>query len=446
MRYVIIGNSYAGVGAVEGIRELDREGEITMISDEPYLAYARPLISYNLGGHVASRNMYYRLAGFYKKNKARLILGKKVIRLNNARKQISLEDGAVLEYDRLLLSTGGQPFIPPIKGLGAHNVFNFTKWDDAKKIKKIAPGKKKAVVIGGGLIGLKAAEGLNDIGLEVTIVELGSRILAVALDEISGAIVNSQLRDNGIKLIAGHTAKEILSDSKGSVSGIILDNNRKLECGILVIAIGVRPNTDLVKGTPVRVDRGIVVDKHMMTSVRGIYAAGDVAEAADILNNRDSVIAIVPLAYEQGRIAGLNMAGGSRAYTGGMGMNSVEVYGLPVMTMGITNQTGDRHEVKSFRKGKIYRKLVFKGNRLVGALLVGQVDYAGILTRFIRSRTDIAGIKKELTEHVLKRGEFGPVLLKIAGTPALHTPGANENGVRRQVPLKDGGKRRRCEL
>jgi len=416
MRYVIIGNSYAGVGAVEGIRELDGEGEITMISDEPYLAYARPLISYNLGGHIASKNMYYRSVGFYKKNKARLLLGKKVVHINSARRQISLEDGAVLNYDRLLLSTGGQPFIPPIKGLGAHNVFSFTKWDDAKKIKRIAHEKKKAVVIGGGLIGLKAAEGLNDLGLEVTIVELAPRILAVALDEVSGAIVNRQLRDNGIRLIIGHTAEEILSDGKGNVCGVTLDNSRKLECGVLIIAIGVRPNVGLVKNTPVRVNRGIVVDRGMMTSVSGIYAAGDVAEAPDILNNRDAVIAIVSLACEQGRVAGYNMAGGRRAYAGGMGMNSVEVYGLPVMTMGITNQTSDRHEVKTFRKGKVYRKLVFEGNRLVGAVLVGQVDHGGILTRFIRSRADITGIKKELTEHVLRRGEFGPVLLKMADT------------------------------
>ena len=416
MKYVIVGNSYAGVGAVEGIRELDHEGDITMISDEPYLAYARPLISYNLGGHVASKNMYYRPAGFYKKNNVRLVLGKSVMNINSARRQISLEDGTTFVYDRLLIGTGGQPFIPPVKGREAHNVFSFTKWDDAKKIKKVARGKKKAVVIGGGLIGLKAAEGINDLGLEVTIVELGPRILAVALDEVSGAIVNRQLRDNGIKLIAGHTAKEILSDRKGNVCGIILDNNKKLECGILIIAIGVRPNMDIVKNTPVRVNRGIVVDRRMMTSIDTIYAAGDAAEAHDVLNSRDSVIAIVPLAYEQGRVAGYNMAGGRRAYTGGIGMNSVEVYNLPVMTMGITNQTSEAHEVKAFRKGNVYRKLVFEGNRLVGAVLLGQVDYGGILTRFIRSRADITPIKRELTEDVLRKGEFGSVLSKIADT------------------------------
>jgi NAD(P)H-nitrite reductase large subunit len=414
MRYVIVGNSYAGVGAVEGIRELDLEGDITIISDEPYLAYARPLISYNLGGRVPSKNMYYRPAGFYIKNNARLILGKKVVRINSARRQISLEDGTTFAYDRLLVGTGAQPFIPPVKGIGAHNVFSFTKWDDAKRIKKIARGKKKAVVLGGGLIGLKAAEGINDMGLEVTIVELGPRILAVALDEVSGAIVNRQLRRNGIRSITRHTAKEILSDGKNNVCGIILDNDKKVECEILILAIGVRPNIDIIKGTPIRVNRGILVDGYMMTSIEHIYAAGDVAEAHDVLKNGGSVIAIVPLAYEQGRVAGHNMAGGRRAYCGGIGMNSVEVYELPVMTMGITNETKEAHEVKTFRKGNIYRKLVFEGSRLVGAVLVGQVDYGGILTRFIRSRADITPVKRELMEHVLREGEFGSVLSKIA--------------------------------
>jgi NAD(P)H-nitrite reductase large subunit len=429
MRYVIIGNSYAGVGAVEGIRELDREGEITMISDEPYLAYARPLISYNLGGRVASRDMYYRRQGFYEKNNVRLLLGKRVVGVHCERQRISLEDETSLGYDRLLIGTGGQPFIPPMKGTDANNVFSFTKWDDARRIKRTAPGKKKAVVIGGGLIGLKAAEGLNDLGLEVSIVELGPRILAVALDEVSGRIVSGQLRENGIRVITGHTAREILSDQRGNVRGVILDNDKRLECDILVIAIGVRPNVDLVKNTPLHIKRGLVVDRCMMTSVRNVYAAGDVAEASDILNNRDSVIAIVPLAYEQGRIAGCNMAGGRCTYCGGIGMNSVEVYALPVMTMGITNQTNDAHEVKAFRKGKLYRKLVFEGNRLVGAVLVGRVDYGGILTRFIRSRTDITDIKRELTEDVLRKGEFGSVLLKIADTFQSHGSRKLANGV-----------------
>jgi nitrite reductase (NADH) large subunit len=416
MRYVIIGNSYAGVGAVEGIRDLDEEGEIIMISDEPYLAYARPLISYVLGGRVSSRNMYYRRPSFYKNNKVRLVLGKKVLQIDIARRRISLEDGEVFAYDRLLISTGGEPFVPPVKGMDAHNICSFTKWDDAKRIRRIARGKGRVVVYGGGLISLKAAEGLNELGLGVTIVAR-RRMLAAALDEVTGGILERQLMNNGIALRIGRTVKEVLSDEKGDVCGIVLDNGRRLRCEILILAVGTRPRTELAEKAGIKINRGIVVNRLMMTSVSDIYAAGDVTEAYDTLRTEDFVIAIVPLAYEQGRVAGHNMAGGHRMYSGGIGMNSITVYRLPIMTMGIANQASDAREVRTFRRGKVYRKLVFEGNRLVGAVLVGEIDYAGILTRFIRSQADVTQIKKELTDDVLKRGEFGSVLSKLAGNP-----------------------------
>jgi NAD(P)H-nitrite reductase large subunit len=416
MRYVIIGNSYAGVGAVEGIRELDEEGEITVISDEPYLAYARPLISYALCGRVPPRNMYYRRPSFYKNNKVKLILGRKAVQIDIARRRISLEDGEAIAYDKLLISAGGEPFVPPIKGIDAHNIFSFTKWDDAKRIRRCVRGKGRAVVYGGGLIGLKAAEGLNELGLGVTIVAR-RRMLAAVLDEVTGGMLERQLRNNGITLRTGRTVNEVLPDGKGDVRGIVLDNGRRLKCEILILAVGTRPKTELAEKAGIRINKGIMVDRRMMTSVSDIYAAGDVTEAYDALRNEDSVIAIVPLAYEQGRVAGCNMAGGHRLYSGGIGMNSITVYRLPIMSMGSANQVSDAREVRAFRNGKVYRKLVFEGNRLVGAVLVGEIDYAGILTRFIRARTDITQIKKELTEHVLRRGEFGPVLSKIADTP-----------------------------
>jgi NAD(P)H-nitrite reductase large subunit len=412
MRYVVVGNSYAGIGAVESIREMDKEGEITIISHEPYYTYTRPLISHYLGGHVTEKNMYYRPRSFYEKNKIRPFLGKRAVEIHTKNQLVYLEDETGLEYDKLLISTGGQSIIPPIQGLGAKDIFSFMTWNDAKKIRKLARVKKKAIVIGGGLIGLKAAEGLNDMGLKVTIIELGPRILAMALDEGSGKVVSRQLKKSGITCITGHTAKEILSNAEGSVCGIILDDGRKLDCEILIIAIGVRPNVDLIKNTRVHINNGIVVDRYMETNIKNIYAAGDVAEARDILNNRDSVIAIAPLAYEQGRIAGYNMTGRQRLYTGGIGMNSIDVYNLPVMTIGLTSPINDRQETRTFRKGNVYRKLVLEGNRLVGAILVGDVDYGGILTHLIRSQTDIKDEKKELIDHGLKTGEFVSAMIK----------------------------------
>lgn len=412
MRYVVVGNSYAGIGAVESIREMDKEGEITIISHEPYRTYTRPFISYYLGGHVTEKNMYYRPCGFYEKNKIKPFLGKRAVGIHTKNQLVYLEDETVLEYDRLLIGTGGQSIIPPIPGLGAKDIFSFITWNDAKKIRKLAGVKKKAIVIGGGLIGLKAAEGLNDLGLEVTVIELGPRILAMALDEASGKVVSRQLKKSGITSITGHTAKKILSNSEGSVCGIILDDGKMLDCEILIIAIGVRPNVDLTKNTRIHVNKGIVVDRYMKTSIKNIYAAGDVVEARDVLKKRNSVIAIAPLAYEQGRIAGYNMTGHQRLYNGGIGMNSIDVYNLPVMTLGLTSPINDRQETRIFRKGNIYRKLVLEGNRLVGAILVGDVGCCGILTHLIRSQTGIKDIKKELIDHGLKTGEFVSAMIK----------------------------------
>ncbi|MDI6800277.1 MAG: FAD-dependent oxidoreductase [Actinomycetota bacterium] len=397
MRYVIIGNSYAGVAATEAIREVDGQGEITIISNEPYSTYARPLISYYLSGKVSEEKMFYRDSSFYQDNFVNLLLDQEVAEISPARKSVILSSGQEVLYDKLLISTGGKPFVPPMKGLEAKNIFTFTAWDDAKGLKELATKGRKAVVIGGGLIGLKASEGLNNSGADVTIVELGERLLALALDEAAGEMVSRRLAEAGIKAITSHTVTEILADEDGNVRGVLLDDGRKLDCEILVVAIGVRPNVEPFKESGIEIDRGIVVDEYMRTSLDDVYAAGDVVQAYDILNKRASVIAIVPLAYEQGRLAGLNMAGQKRPYQGGMIMNSVEVYGLPVMTMGLT-LAGEGYEVAIHNESGLYRKLIFEGKRLVGAILVGDVSYGGVLTSFIRSQKEIDKIKSDLIE------------------------------------------------
>lgn len=256
---------------------------------------------------------------------------------------------------------------------------------------------KSAVIIGGGLIGLKACEGIKALGLDVTIVELGERVLALALDEESGNIIGKRLEEEGINIITSHTVNEILSDEDGGVCGVILDDGRQMDCELVVVAIGVRPNVDIIKETEIKVNRGILVDEYMRTSVENIYAAGDVVEAYDLVNNCNNVIAIVPLAYDQGRVAGYNMAGVKRKYAGGMSMNSVEIYGIPVMTMGIT-LPDDQKEVMVYNKDGIYRKFVLDDGVLVGAILVGDVDHGGILTFMIRNRVDINHLKENLIE------------------------------------------------
>ena len=290
------------------------------------------------------------------------------------------------------IATGGKPFVPPMNGLTpeAKNVHTFTRWDDAKALHGLSRRQNRAIVIGGGLIGLKASEGLNDVGIDTTIVELGPRVLSLALDEYSGRVASKRLNDNGIKTVTGTTAKRILFNAGNEVSGVILNDDRRLDCGILVMAIGVRPNVDLLQGSPIEVERGIVTDARMRTNVPDVYAAGDVAQNTNLLSGRQEVIAIVPVAYEQGRVAGRNMAGRQTEYRGEIPMNSVEIYGLPIMSMGYTNKVDAEQREESFADGEVYRKFVFADNRLVGALLMGNVDYGGVLTHLIRSRRNLS--------------------------------------------------------
>jgi len=409
MRYVIIGNSYAGVSAAEAIRENDTGGEITIISDERYSVYSRPLISYYLAGKVDEEGMCYRSRDFYRKMNVNAMLGREVIKVDTDKRIVTLSGGDAVSYDKLLIATGGKPFVPPMKGADAKGVFTFTTFDDAKKLYDAAKkrGAKHAVIIGGGLIGLKACEGVKASGLKVTIVELGERVLALALDEESGSIVGRRLREEGVNIIT----------SEDGVCGVILDDGRKIECELVVVAIGVRPNIDIIKDTEIKVNRGIVTDEYMQTSVEGVYAAGDVAEAYDLVNDRSNVIAIVPLAYDQGRTAGYNMAGVNRKYTGGVSMNSVEVYGIPVMTMGITlPDENDKKEILVYNERGVYRKFILDNGVLVGAILVGEVDHGGILTFMIRNKMNINHLKESLI-----KGDFLSHIAEIGSEISKNT-------------------------
>lgn len=397
MHYVLIGNSYAAVGAIEAIRRVDREGRITVISDEVHHCYARPLITFWLGGSVSTEHMYYRPRGFYEKNRVSLLLGRRVQSVDTARKRLDLDDGSGISYGKLLIATGGTPVVPPIDGFSptVKNVHTFTAWDDAKALKRLSAEKRRAVVIGGGLIGLKASEGLNDIGVDTTIVELGPRVLSLALDEYSGRIATRRLNENGIKTITGTTATRLLVNGNDEISGVVLDDGTTLPCDILVLAIGVRPNAGFLEDSGIHIERGVVTDTTMATNISDIYAAGDVAQGKNVLNGESEVIAIVPVAYEQGKVAGYNMAGISRQYSGGLPMNSVEIYGLPIMSMGITRPNSEAQWEECVREEAAYRKFIFQDNRLVGALLVGNVDYGGVLTHIIRGGGDISPLMRE---------------------------------------------------
>ncbi|KXS42591.1 MAG: FAD-dependent pyridine nucleotide-disulfide oxidoreductase, partial [Candidatus Frackibacter sp. T328-2] len=320
--YVIIGNSAAGIGAVEGIRRVDREGKITIISDEEYSAYSRPLISYYLADKVTQEEMKYRPDEFYNQNNVDAKLGIKVTEVNEDDKKVLLEDDEEVTYDKLLVATGGAPFIPEMKGVNKENISNFIKLDDAKAIASDIKESEaeEVVILGAGLIGLKAAEALIKKGLKVTVVELADRVLSAILDKEAADLVQEHLEEAGINFILEDTIIEFLGDEK--VTGVKLKSGQELDCDLAVVAVGVKPNVSIVKGTNVEVNRGLVVNDKLETNIDDIYAAGDVSEGYDMLHEMAGVIPIWPNAYNQGLVAGQNMAGSNESYREGFARNA----------------------------------------------------------------------------------------------------------------------------
>jgi NAD(P)H-nitrite reductase large subunit len=409
MKYVIIGNSISGISAIKAIREFDKKGEITVISDEPSPNYSKPLISYLLGRKVTLDKINFCEKNFYKGNKVKLILNKKASKLDLKKKCVVLENKQKIPFDKLLIATGGAPIVPKIKGLDLNGVFTFTNLSDAQKIEKYIKANKvkKALVLGGGLIGLKATEALIDLNIKVAIVELAKRILSSTFDIKTSNIIENALKKIGCNLITNNTIVKIEGNKK-KVKGATLEDGRKISSDLVIIAIGVRPNTELTKDTPIKVNKGILVDKFMQTNVKDIYAAGDCCEAMDLLYGKKCPVAIWPVAAREGKIAGYNMAGIKEEYSGSLIMNSVELCGIPTISVGLTNlDEGDVEILEYFDQNEnIYKKIVLKNNRIVGFIFVSDIRRAGIYTGLIKDKVNVVTFKQFLLKE-----DFGLVNL-----------------------------------
>ena len=382
MKYVIIGNSAAGIACVEGIRSVDADGEITIISDEPFAAYGRPLISYYLLGATDRHRMLYRPADFYEKNKVRALLGVRAEKIDAAAQKVVLRGGEEIPYDKLLVATGSRPFEPPMEGIGGvKNKFNFMTLQDALSLEKVLSKRKNVLIIGAGLIGLKCLEGILERVKSVSVVDMAGRILPSILDDAGAAVVRRELEGKG--------AKFYLSDSVAKFEGNTahLKSGKEISFDILVVAVGVRPNTELVKDAGGEVSRGIVTDEKQQTSLQNVYAAGDCAESFDITSGVRKVLALLPNAYRQGYTAGVNMAGGEAAFANAMPLNAIGFFGSHVLTAGT-------YEGESFvqAEGNVYRKFFCKDGVLKGFILVNSPERAGIYTSLVRNKTPLSEV------------------------------------------------------
>jgi len=320
-RYLIIGNSAGGIGAAEAIRQVDKEGTLTIVSEEPYPAYSRPLISKYLTGERTLDEILFRSFDFYDQNNIIFLPGKKVSHLELDQSTARLENGEQIAWEKLLLAVGGKPIFPGMEGSSKRGVFTFTNLDDAKAIDRFLDNARKAVVIGGGLIGISVTEALIKRGVAVSVVEMKERVLNTILDQQASLMAEEVIKQAGVEIIAGQTVVKV--KGRDTVEKVILDNGDAISCDLVVVAIGVLPRPELALDAQLEINRGIVVDRHMATNHPGVYACGDVAEAYDFVYGENRLTPIWPNAYVGGRIAGLNMAGATAEYPGGTAINSL---------------------------------------------------------------------------------------------------------------------------
>lgn len=384
--YVIIGNSTAAVGCIEGIRKVDRTGKITVISDEKHHTYGRPLISYLLCGMTDLERMKYRPDSFYDDNGVTAILGKRAEKIDAERKTVTLNDGSVIAYDKLLNATGSSPFIPPTKGLDTvENQFTFMTLDSALALQKAVTKESDILIIGAGLIGLKCMEGVLGLARSVTVVDLAPKILSSILDDEGAGMMQAFLEEKGVRFILKDCVEEYMGNEA------VLKSGKRLSFDLLITAVGVRPNTALMEDAGAEVARGIIINERMKTSLKDVYAAGDCTVSHDITSNSDRILALLPNAYLQGECAGKNMAGKREIFDKAMPMNAIGFFGYHIVTAG--SYTGEELTEKD---GANYKKLFLQDGRLKGFILIGNVDKAGIYTSLIRNQTPLSSLDFEL--------------------------------------------------
>lgn len=407
--YLIIGGSAAGMAAAQAIREKDPKGIVTVLSEEPDMPYFRPMIPYVVTGKKKAENIGLSGNGPYTAAGIEVRTGAKVDSVDAARKSVSINGRDTLSYDKLLLATGSSPYIPPeLEGTNAEGVFALRKLSDARSMAQRARCTDHAVMLGGGLLNLKAAFALLELGIKVTLVVFSPEVLSQLMEPEDAGLIRHALDKAGLKIITGHSAKGVVSDKSG-VTGVCLDDGSEIPCQMLCIGKGVRPNINFLSGSAIATDKGVVVDRYTVCSDPHAFAAGDVAVTFDPVTGKRIMTALWTNAVEMGRCAGHNMAGAKTAYTGTFGiMNATQVADMPFVSMGIVHTRGTDYEVHVSATGTTYRKVVFSsdGERLVGVLFIGDITHAGMYRYLIRENRQISGIKPHIAGQTLHYGHL----------------------------------------
>lgn len=397
------------MSATEGIRDLDSQGTITVLSEEPDMPYFRPLIPFVISGKKRPADLAVIGQGPYKGDRVDVRLNARAEKVDTRNQTVKISGGDEVSYDKLLIATGSRPYIPPeIEGTDADGVFALRTLSDARAAEKRAGETRHAVMLGGGLLNLKAAFALLERKLAVTLVVYSPEILSQLMEPEDAVLIREALNKAGLNIMTGCSATRILSDT-GGVTGVMLDNGKALPCEMVCIGKGVLPNVDFLEGSGIQLDKGAVVDRYAAASIDNVFAAGDVAVTFDPITGERIVTGLWTNAVEMGRCAGYNMAGRPTEYSGTFGvLNATQVAEEPFVSMGIVHTTGTDNEVHVVSKPKAYRKLVFTpdGKRLIGAVFIGDITNAGMYRYVIRERMPVDKIKSFIIDHRLHYGHF----------------------------------------
>jgi len=399
MNIVIIGNGVAGNSALSAIREINQQVKITMISRENVSFYSPCIFHKYLSGEKKRDELFLKSLDEYSREKVNLILGKEVINLDPECKEIILMDNESIHFDKLILATGGDPVLPPIKGLNKKNVFTFKTLEDADNL--FFHRAKKAVIVGSGPIGVEAAIALKKRGSEVYIIEILDRIMPRLFDGRASTILKNILEKHGIKVLTREKVLEIFG--RDQAESVITDQ-REISCDTVIMATGVRPNVELARKAGLQVGKfgGIKVDEYMQTSVKDIYACGDCVESKDIVTGEETLSLLWHNAKRQGKVAGYNSVGLRKRYIGSFNAVVIDIFDMCAVSLGkavIDTQGESNYDVIEKTNDSNYYKLVIKEGRVVGAQFLlknGNIGSPGLLFSLITRKDKIECIKKEM--------------------------------------------------
>ncbi len=402
MNVLVLGAGGAGISAVQAIRSVDKKIDINLVSKENFMPYSLCGLPDFLSGKISMKVLNRLDSNYFTENNINLIFGKEAIKVDPSRKIVHFKNNStndvkeMIEFDKLLIAIGSKPIVASIPGLNKKQVYIVSNLESFKGIIKGLRKATKIVVIGGGFIGIECAQALKQRKKEVVVIETLDRILANIFDKEISSIAQEMLESLGINFILGNQVKEIIGNN--AVEGLKL-KDRKIDCDMVLLTVGVRPNIDIVRNTMIRVNQGIIVNEFMESNLKDIFAAGDVAESFDCNHGESGLKATWSNAVEQGHVAGLNIAGKMCKYPGFQSYNIIHIHDVPFLSMGnVTNLPQNCSELVLKGIDSI-RKVFIQNDRILGMEFYGDMTNSGHLFSLINKGSDIKGYKKKILSN-----------------------------------------------